>query len=98
MKPPKPQILNLSPPCHVPQVEKPPWLAAWDRQIRMLVRLQHGAGEVAASSSGLEAAFTEAAKEEEGEEMGAVELEGVSRGAGYRCTPCKPHYHSMTAY
>jgi hypothetical protein len=50
----------------------------------MLIRLQHGSGEVGGSSSGLKAAFMEGAKEDEGEEMGATELEAVSwaRGVG----------------
>lgn len=56
------------------QVDKAPWLAAWDRQARMLLRLEMRSGAVQGPSI-LADVFDSAADGEE--ELGAVRLEEV---------------------
>ena len=56
------------------QVDKAPWLAAWDRQARVLLRLDMRSGAVQGPSA-LADAFDAAAEGED--ELGAVRLEEV---------------------
>jgi hypothetical protein len=73
---PRPSPAGL--PTAGPQVDKAPWLAAWDRQARVLLRLELRSGAVSGGGA-LADAFNSVAEDED-EGLGAVRLEEVGAG------------------
>ncbi|GBF95369.1 hypothetical protein Rsub_07797 [Raphidocelis subcapitata] len=73
--------------CHAalvaPQADKAPWLAAWDRQIRSLLRLELSARAAAGDPGGTPLGDAFAAASDGGDELAPVAFEQLLRSWGY---------------